>query len=141
LMHSQATMNRAGPFPFLSKYTGLEAVVADHELAALGDAYVNFVYSLALSEKLGKPVGRKLDSSTLASALKRAGLRKILPSRMDRHKQADAAEALVVYAWLVRAVSLEETVGTIVKAKAPEDGFVRILRKVARKIEPTHKKV
>jgi hypothetical protein len=69
-------------------------------MASLGDAYVNFAYSLALSKRSGKPQGQKVKGKVLAQAIKRAGLREYLPSRMTRHMIADAAESLIVYAWL-----------------------------------------
>ncbi len=106
----------------------------DHDLAALGDAYVNFVYSLALSMKLGKPVGRKVDSSTLASALRKADLRKLLPSRTDRHKQADAAESLIVYAWLIGDISIEETLRAMEKEKTAEDAFSLLLQRIFKSV-------
>ncbi|MBS7615025.1 hypothetical protein KEJ18_04765, partial [Candidatus Bathyarchaeota archaeon] len=80
-------------FSFASKHVSLQDVLLDHDLAMLGDAYVNFVYSLALSERQHKPVGRKVASSVLAMAVRKSGLRPLLPLRTDRHKQADAAEA------------------------------------------------
>jgi len=102
-----------GKFPFISSYKDLREILMDHKLAALGDAYVNFVYSLALSKRRGEPTGVRVDSRVLAEALKRAGLRKFLPSRIDRHKQADAAEALIVYAWIQDLMTIGEGVSIL----------------------------
>ena len=44
----------------LKTYNNLSEVLADRELASLGDAYINWVYSLALSEKKGKPTAKRL---------------------------------------------------------------------------------
>jgi len=121
-------------FLFVSKYQNLIDVLTDHELAALGDAYVNFVYSLALSKKSGKPRGKKVKSSTLALALRKADLRRSLTSRTDRHRQADAAEALIVYGWLVGAISLEETLGILEKEETEEEAFGHVLQAVLKKI-------
>ena len=68
----------------------LEEVLLDKSLASLGDAFVNFVYSFALSEKTGKPIGVKVQSRILAEAIKNSGLREYLPSRTDRHSQGNA---------------------------------------------------
>ena len=95
-------------FDFIPKYESLSEVLLDQNLAKLGDAYVNFLYSLVLSKKEGKPTGTKVKSRLLADAFKKAGLRKFLPSRINRHKQADAAEALLVYAWIRGSVTMEE---------------------------------
>jgi len=84
-------------FAFTPQYESLREVLMDQKLAKLGDAYVNFLYSLALSKKKGEPAGTKVEGRLLADAFKKAGLRKFLPSRIDRHKQADAAEALILY--------------------------------------------
>ena len=122
-------------FHFVPKHESLLAVLLDHNLAALGDAYVNFVYSLALSEKQCKPVGRKADSSVLAAAVRKAGLRARLPSRTDRHKQADAAEALIVYAWLMDIVSLSEAVQIIVKEDNLEEAFTILLQTIIERLK------
>jgi hypothetical protein len=95
-------------FAFIPQYGSLREVLMDQKLASLGDAYVNFLYSLALSKKRGEPVGTKVKGRLLADAFRKAGLRKFLPSRIDRHKQADAAEALIVYAWIRGSMTMEE---------------------------------
>jgi len=123
---------------FIPTHGSISDVFDDHDLAALGDAFVNFVYSLALSKKLGRPIGRKVDSSTLASALRKADLRKILPSRTDRHRQADAAESLIVYAWLTGEISLEETLHIMEREKTAEDAFNLLLRKAFESISQRH---
>ena len=93
---------------FIPKYERLNEILMDQKLAKLGDAYVNFLYSLVLSKKNQEPTGIKVKGRILADAFKKAGLRRFLPSRMTRHKQADAAEALIVYAWIQKHMSIEE---------------------------------
>ena len=95
-------------FSFIPKYETLTEVLLDQKLAKLGDAYVNFLYSLVLSKKNKEPTGTKVKGKILADAFKKAGLRKFLPSRINRHKQADAAEALIVYAWIKEQMNMEE---------------------------------
>ncbi len=102
-------------------------MLVDRGLASLGDAYVNFVYSLALSRKAGRPLGVKVKGSVLAQAFRRAGLREYLASRMTRHALADAAEALIVYGWIDKAVSLEEAVRIISENEEPVGGLTRLL--------------
>jgi len=119
---------------FIPTHGSISDVFDDHDLAALGDAFVNFVYSIALSKKLGKPVGRKVDSSTLASALRKADLRKFLPSRTDRHKQADAAESLIVYAWLDGEISLEETLRIMEKEVEAVEAFSLLLQRIYKSV-------
>jgi hypothetical protein len=95
-------------FEFIQQHESLSEVLMDQKLAKLGDAYVNFLYSLAVSKKTGEPAGIKVKGRLLADAFKKAGLRKLLSSRVDRHKQADAAEALIVYAWARGSMTMEE---------------------------------
>lgn len=112
----------------------LNEVLIDHELASLGDSYVNFVYSLAISNRKGSPLGTKVKGSVLAEALRKAGLRECLPSGMSRHGLADAAEALIVYAWLSRCVSLDESVAMIGRESDPVDGLSELLAKIKGRI-------
>jgi hypothetical protein len=95
-------------FAFIPQHKSLSEVLMDQKLAKLGDAYVNFLYSIALSKKKGEPAGTKVQGRLLADAFKKSGLREFLPSRIDRHKQADAAEALIVYPWLLGSMTMEE---------------------------------
>lgn len=117
-------------FQFLTVHKTLAEVLTDHKLAALGDAYVNFAYSLAVSNKKMQPSGAKVRGHVLAEALKKAGLRECLPSRMSRHTLADAAEALIVYAWLQDYITLAECVQVLEKAKDSVDAFSQLLTKV-----------
>ncbi|MBO3755317.1 MAG: hypothetical protein FGF53_10670, partial [Candidatus Brockarchaeota archaeon] len=113
---------------FMHEYSSLAEVLADHNLASLGDAYVNLIYSLALSKIAGKPVGRKLDSLTLASALRKSDTRRFLPRRVDRHRQADAAEALIVYGWLSGAVSIWEAVEILAREGEVAENINELLK-------------
>lgn len=112
----------------------LNEVLIDHELASLGDSYVNFVYSLVISNRKGSPLGTKVKGSVLAEALRKAGLRECLPSGMSRHGLADAAEALIVYAWLSRCVSLDESVTMIGRKSDPVEGLSELLAKIKGRI-------
>jgi hypothetical protein len=119
---------------FMKDYDGLTEVLTDRRLASLGDAYVNFVCSLALSITRGQPSGKKVKGAVLAEALRKAELREHMPSRMTSHKLADAAEALIVYAWLSNCVTLEESVATLQKTGELSDGFARLLRKAKESV-------
>ncbi len=120
---------------FLKTYQTLAQVLTDKKLAALGDAYANFVYSLAISKKLGKPFGKKVKGAPLAAALRKADLRKFLPSRIDKHDISDAAEALLVYGWLKEALTLEESVDELTKSEDLETGLARLLRMSAKQVK------
>ena len=122
-------------FAFVSQYKNLREVLMDQKLAALGDAYVNLVYSLALSKRKGEPTGAKVDNRLLAEALKKAGLRSLLPPRIDRHKQADAAEALIAYSWVRGLMTMEEGVSILEQDEDAVEAFSSFLLTVMKKLD------
>ena len=122
-------------FAFMPQYESLSEVLMDQKLAKLGDAYVNFLYSLALSKKNGEATGTKVKGRLLADALKKAGLRKFLPSRIDRHKQADAAEALIVYPWLRGSMTMEEGLEILEQNEDSVEAFIFLLITAKNKSE------
>jgi len=119
---------------FMKTYKSLTAVLMDHKLAALGDAYVNFAYSLVLSDRNEQPSGARVKGRVLAEALKKAGLRECLPSRMNRHMLADAAEALIVYGWLNGLVTLEESVTLLGKTEDGVEAFSQLLLTIKSRV-------
>ncbi|MCW8802027.1 MAG: hypothetical protein OQK81_01575 [Candidatus Bathyarchaeota archaeon] len=112
---------------FIKNHENLSQILMDQKLAKLGDAYVNFLYSLALSKKTGEATGVKVKGRLLADAFKKADLRKFLPSRVDRHKQADAAEALIVYPWLEGSMTMEEGLEILEKTEDEVEAFCNLL--------------
>ncbi len=113
---------------FANKHTSLPEILADQGLAKVGDAFVNFVFSLATSNKLGVPTNVRVSGTVLSHALKKAGYRKYLPRRTDRHEQGDAVEALVFYSWLEGILSLEECVSILQPyADVPIDAFAALI--------------
>jgi hypothetical protein len=122
-------------FEFIPQHKNLSEVLMDHKLAKLGDAYVNFLYSLAISKKTGEPSGIKVKGRLLADAFKKAGLRKFLPSRVDRHKQADAAEALIVYSWIRGSMTIEEGLEILEQNENSLEAFSRLLLTAKMKLE------
>jgi len=121
-------------FAFISQHRSIHEVLVDQKLATLGDAYVNFIYSVALSRRKGEPMGAKVDSRLLAEALKKGGLRNLLPSRIDRHKQADAAEALIVYAWARGSMTMEEGISILEQGEDTVEAFCFLLLTAKRKL-------
>jgi len=122
-------------FPFVPQHKSLSEVLMDQKLASLGDAYVNFLYSLALSKKNGEPTGTKVKGRLLADAFEKAELRKFLPSRIDRHKKADAAEALIVYAWLRDSMTMEEGLEILEQNGDRVEVFSLLLLTAKRKLD------
>ncbi len=123
---------------FLGIYESLGDVLLDKDLAGLGDTYVNFVYSLMLSRKLRRPTGAKVNNRILAEAVKRSGLRKMMPRGTDRHDRGDAAEALIVYAWLRGIVSFEECIEILGGCDDITEAFARLLREIEKRMGVAH---
>jgi hypothetical protein len=122
-------------FAFIPQHKSLSELLMDQKLAKLGDAYVNFLYSMALSKKKGEPAGTKVQGRLLADAFKKAGLREFLPSRIDRHKQADAAEALIVYPWLRGSMTMEEALEILEQNEDAIEAFSVLLLAAKSKTE------
>jgi len=87
----------------------------DKGLSKFGDSLVNFVFSLALSEYLGRPTGERVPNASLSIALELAGLRHVIPPRTDKHGKGDIAEAIFAYAWLEGDITVEEAVEILMK--------------------------
>ncbi len=64
-----------------------------------------------------------MKGSTLAEALRETELRRVLPSRIDKHVISDAADALAVYAWLNKILTLEESVEILERTDDMQKGF------------------
>lgn len=96
----------------------LASILSDKGLAQLGDALLNFAFSLALTEATGHPTGTKVPDKILADASVKAGLRKNLPRRVGRGDVANSIEALLGFAWLQKLLTLDEIV-TCLKVDTP----------------------
>jgi dsRNA-specific ribonuclease len=88
----------------------LRQVMRNKQLASLGDAFVNFVYSLALTQANGKPQSVKVSDRILAEAFKISGLRKYLGTRISKKDLANASESLLVDAYQKKLITIEESV-------------------------------
>ena len=125
---------KMSPVTTLRKYNSLEELLLDKDLAALGDSYVNFVYSLAMSQKLKRLVGAKVDNQTLAEAVTKSGLRRFLPHRVDRHTRGNAAEALLVFAWLEDLLKFDDCTKVLSREDNTAEAFASLLRGVLKKL-------
>jgi hypothetical protein len=75
--------------------------------------------------------------SILAEALRRAGLREHVPSSVSSHVLADAAEALLVYAWLHNYLTMEKSVATLEKNEDLTEGLSQLLQTARKRIKPS----
>ena len=131
---------------FRKNYSSLTEVLLDKDLAKIGDALVNFIFSLTVSNTMKQPQNIRVSSLTLSTALKKSGLRELLPHRIDRHDQANAVEALVMYAWITKIISLSELLQILEsEAQNPIEAFSKVLLEIIQAInhslEPTDEKI
>jgi len=123
--------------PTLKSYNSVEELLLDKDLAGLGDSYVNFIYSLAMSQKYGHPTGAKVNNQILTRAVEASGLRAWLPHRVDRHARGNAAEALLVFAWLQDTLEMDECV-KVLSEKEPVEAFAALLRQILNRLGMRH---
>jgi hypothetical protein len=113
----------------------IRRLIRDKQLASLGDAFVNFVYSLALTEINGRPEGIKVSDRILSEAFRLAGLRAHLGSRCSRKDLANAAESLLVEAYRKHLISIDESVEALTQnPDGPAAGLSNLLKLAAERI-------
>jgi hypothetical protein len=119
----------------LSNNREFHDVLSNPKLARLGDAYVNFLFSLALTQATGTPVGIKVSDKVLFEAAKNSGVRPFLSRRMKRGQVANVVEALIVNSWLKRSLSLEEMTSIISNSiDSLPDAVAELLKQILKKM-------
>jgi hypothetical protein len=111
----------------------LSEILTSKELASLGYSFLNFVYSVAKSLEIGCFKSLKVSNSVLAEAVRRAGLRQLLPKRLSRREIGGAAEALLVYA-VAREIILMDEIIEKVAGRSIEEALTDILREIVRRL-------
>ena len=94
----------------------------DQNLAKLGDALLNFIYSLSLSQARGRADGRKIPNNLLAKALEMCRHSSLTPRRSDKHRKGDIVEAIFAYAWLTGILDVRESAEYLASASGTEGG-------------------
>ena len=122
----------------MSNEETLRQVMRNKQQASLGDAFVNFVYSLALTQTSGEPQAVKVSDRILADAFKLAGLRKYLGTRISKKDLANASESLLVDAYQKKLITLEESVTTLSEnPDGLEAGLSELMKLTAERIAHT----
>lgn len=113
----------------------LRQIMRNKQLASLGDAFINFVYSLALTKTNGKPQAVKVSDRILAEAFRTAGLRDHLGSRVSKKELANASESLLVEAYQKKLLSIEESVSILTQDPNDlETGLSALLKLAAERV-------
>ncbi len=119
----------------MSNLQDIRQIMRDKQLASLGDAFVNFVYSLALSQSSSKTQAVKVSDRILAQAFKLAGLRKYLGTRVSRKDIANASESLLFETYHRKLLTIDEGVGIITRnSDGPQAGLSELLKLAAERI-------
>lgn len=139
---------------YLKKFRSFRKILTNKNLARLGDALINFAYSLAKSRIEGTPTGAKVQDKALAEAIRKTKIKKVLPLRSKEDTLGDAVEALCAYSWLNQTMTIEEMVETIQNALQGEDithprlekkactkAFAELLNKIINRHENLEKKI
>ncbi|MGQ9514601.1 MAG: ribonuclease III family protein [Thermoproteota archaeon] len=117
------------------QYPAIHYLSEDSKLSVLGDALVNYIASVSETIRKGAPTGTRVDNETLMKSVRESGLRNILTSRMDKHALGDAAEALIAYAWIQGAATLDEYVETMLRSSSIQEGMTQILKLTIKKVD------
>ena len=113
----------------------IQRVVRDRQLASLGDAFINFVYSLALTQTGGYPKGVKVSDKILSEAFKLAGLRQYLGTRVSKKDLANASESLLMEAYRRQLLTIEESVRVVTQnPDGPQAGLSDLLKLAAERL-------
>lgn len=96
------------------------------ELSGIGDNFVNFVYSLALSNTQKKPMGKKVSNYVLSKALVKSGVRNRAKRRLKGHEMADFVEGIIFYAWVKRLITIEKCVEMLQKNLKRSDDYYEL---------------
>jgi len=112
----------------------ISSIMQDRKLASLGDAYVNLVYSMALTQVSGEPRGVKVSDRILSHAFKAAGLRNYLGARQSRKDFANASEALLIETFRKGLVTIDESVTIITQKEDLPDGIADLLKTAVERL-------
>jgi hypothetical protein len=119
----------------MSREETIRKVMRDKELASLGDAFVNFVYSLALTKTSGRPQAIKVSDRILAEAFRLSDLRKYLGTRVSKKDLANASESLLVEAYQRKFITIEESVNILSSNHdGLETGLCELIKLAAERI-------
>lgn len=119
----------------MSNVEPIQRVLRDRQLASLGDAFVNFVYSLALTQISGHPKGVKVSDKILSEAFKLAGLRQFLGTRLSKKDLANASESLLMETYRKQLLTIEESVRVLTQnPDGPQAGLSDLLKLAAERL-------
>jgi len=116
----------------------IRQILRDKELASLGDAVINLIYSLALTKTSGRPQGIKVSDKILADAFKLAGLRQYIGTRVAKKDMANASESLLAEAYRRKVLMIDESVNVLAEnPDGPAAGIFELLKLAVERLGGT----
>lgn len=109
----------------------LRAVLESKDLAQLGDFLTNFIYTTVRIGSKGTHGSKHVWDSSLRDAMEQAGLREKLGKRTKPGRVADAAEAIIAFAYFQDVMSLEDMIIFLSRRLNAEDFELRKVEKDA----------
>ena len=119
-----------------SQRSNLSDLLLDKNLAKLGDSYINFLYSIAMTITKKEPTGIKVSDRLLALAAKEAGMRVLLPKRTPIGRVADAVEVLLIHSVISGSLKMKDMIEILLESEDDTiTGFKNIIIKALSKVK------
>ena len=119
-----------------SQRSNLSDLLLDKNLAKLGDSYINFLYSIAMTITKKEPTGIKVSDRLLALAAKEAGMRVLLPKRTPIGRVADAVEVLLIHSVISGSLKMKDMLEILLESEDDTiTGFKNIIIKALSKVK------
>ncbi len=126
----------------------IQTVTTSKGLAQLGDAFINFLYSLSRSIAHKQASGCKVSDAILSNAYRASLLKKKVLLKGDRDKIGDGVEAIIIWAWIQNYFTMKEILYIItshlssipldernIEKTAASDAFRNLLNELVRRLE------
>lgn len=106
----------------MGRSKNLTTYIHNKSNAKLGDALVNFIYSVAKSLVSGIPTGMKVSDSILSEAFKGSMWHKTNTLKLSGKKNriADSVEALILFFWVHEGLSLKNLIEPLESQLEPQ---------------------
>jgi hypothetical protein len=105
----------------------------DHGLSSLGDIYLNFIYSIAISLREGNLTSLRISNKVLAEVMRQSSFRSILPHRLSKHDIGNSAEAILIYAVVTGLTSTGKLLESLTASGNPTKTLTDEFEKIKRR--------
>jgi hypothetical protein len=126
----------------------IKTIASSKGIAQLGDAFINFLYSVSRSIAYKQASGCKVSDTVLSNAYRASLLKKKVLMKGDRDKIGDGVEAIIIWAWAQNYLTLKEMLYIItshlssvplddrnIEKRAAAKAFTNLLDELAKRLE------